>query len=171
MSLTETRADLFGSLFVLLQHLSVRADAALVRLSLTSRQWLLLAVLSRRFPGTQPTLSQAAEAYGTSRQNVKKIALQLATTGYVELVRDPADRRVTRLRLTTKVDLFDSPDGRDLQEKLLAEAFGSLTAAETRSLLDLIGLCTPARTRPRDTDADELTPAPPPTPPDPRRDR
>ena len=43
--LLATRAVLFGSVFVIVQHLTRTADRELADLGLTTRQWLLLAVL------------------------------------------------------------------------------------------------------------------------------
>lgn len=117
--------EAFGLLFVLTQHLGRRADEALVPFGLTSRQWLLLAVLSR---STQaPTLSEAAAAYGTSRQNVKQIALQLAARGYLRLEPDAADARATRVVLTEKVADFDSPWAVAAQRAFLDDVFAALS--------------------------------------------
>jgi DNA-binding MarR family transcriptional regulator len=138
---TDYRAELFGSLFVLGQHLTRRADEALAPLDLTSRQWLLLAVLTRGFPGRAPTLSEAATAYGTSRQNVKQVALQLAARGYLTLTADGTDRRATRLVLTDEVASFDARFGAREQQEFLADAFGGLTAEQVSVMADLAGRC------------------------------
>ena len=135
--------ELFGRLFVLSQHLTRRADEALARFGLTSRQWLLLAVLSRAFPGTSPTLTEAARVYGTSRQNVKQVALQLAARGYLDLLPDPADRRATRLVLTEGVALFDEPGVAAAQSAFIAGIFAPLTDAEVATLRSLVGRCLP----------------------------
>ncbi len=142
------RAEVFGSLFVLMQHLSRRADRELADLGLTTRQWLLLAVLTNGFPGSSPSLSEAAEEYGSSRQNVKQVALGLEARGFVRLVPDPADARTTRIELTDRVHEFDEPAMVERTRKMLADAFAGLTPTETRDLLDLTrrwlaGLITP----------------------------
>lgn len=134
-------ADLFGKVFILAQHLGRRADAALAPAGLTSRQWLLLAVLVRGFPGTAPTLTDAAQAYGTSRQNVKQVALQLAARGYVELRADHDDRRATRLVVTARVTEFDEPAAVAVQTDFLADAFASLDDAEVVTLHRLVDRC------------------------------
>ncbi len=139
--LTAVRGELFGAMFVLLQNLSQRADAELARFDLTSRQWLLLAVLATRFGPGVPTLSEAAAAYGTSRQNVKQIACQLADRGYLTLEPDAGDRRVTRLRLTGRHAVFDEPAVAAEQAAFLAGVFGGLSPAQTRTLRDLVVRC------------------------------
>ena len=140
MTRTLDEPELFGELFVLVQHLTRRADESLAAFGLTSRQWLLLAVLSR-FPGTSPTLTDAARVYGTSRQNVKQVALQLAARGYLRLEPDPADRRATRLVLTDKVAVFDEPDVAAAQSAVIVEVFSSLRDDEVATLRSLLGRC------------------------------
>jgi DNA-binding MarR family transcriptional regulator len=146
--LLATRAEAFGSLFVLMQHLSRRADKELADLGLTTRQWLLLAVLTNAVPGSRPSLSEAAEKYGSSRQNVKQVALGLEARGFVRLVADPADARTTRIELTDRVHEFDAPQMVERTKAMLDDVFMGLTPAETRDLLALVrrwlaGLTTP----------------------------
>jgi len=132
------QAELFGTIFVLAQHLGRLTDAALEPLDLTSRQWLLLAVLVKAFPGAHPTLTEAAAAYGSSRQNVKMIASQLRERGYLELVPDPSDRRALRLHLTPKVAVFDLPATRQRQDRLFRDVFHGLSAPDVRTLHSLV---------------------------------
>lgn len=134
----QARADLFGKVFVLVQHLTRRTDAALEPLGLTSRQWLLLAVLTRGFAGRAPSLTEAAEQYGSSRQNVKQVALGLVGLGYLRLVPDPLDGRTTRLELTEKVRLFDAPDGVARGRALFEEVFAGLSASDVAALRRLV---------------------------------
>jgi len=134
------RAVAFGRVFVLHQHLARLADAALEPFGLTSRQWLLLAVLAREFSDRAPSLTDAAAAYGSSRQNVKQVALGLEARGYLRLLADPADARTTRLHVTPKVAEFDSPTGQARSAELLRSAFGDLERDEVMALERLLGL-------------------------------
>jgi DNA-binding MarR family transcriptional regulator len=134
----EARTELFGSVFVLVQHLGRRMDQALAPFGVTTRQWLLLAVLQRAFPGLQPTLSEAAARYGSSRQNVKQIALALRDAGFLELVPDPADARATRLRVTDRVRLFDEPDAVAAATAFLDAIYAGLSDADVGRLRDLV---------------------------------
>ncbi|MCL3861167.1 MarR family winged helix-turn-helix transcriptional regulator [Actinotalea sp. K2] len=142
MDRSPVEARLFGALFVLGQHLNRYADDALERYGVTARQWLLLAVLVRGFPGERPTLSETAAAYGTSRQNVKQIALQLAARGLVELETDPRDRRATRLAVTPLVSgTFDAPEAARHQQEVVAGVFATLEDAELATFEQLIDRC------------------------------
>lgn len=131
-------AELFGALFLLSQHLNRGADDALAPFGLTGRQWLLLAVLVKAFPGSEPTVSQAAAVYGTSRQNVKQLALQLQSRGFLTLESDPDDRRATRLRLTAKHRELDGPDSVAVQSQFLSSTFAGLDDQEVAVLHGLV---------------------------------
>lgn len=132
-------SEVFGGAFVIVGHLTRLTDQGLADWGLTTRQWLLLAVLTRGFPGRTPSLSEAAAAYGSSRQNVKQIALGLEARGYVRLVPDPADGRATRLVLTEKIGRFDEPEGQARGRDLLEAAFAGLAPDDVLALRDLVG--------------------------------
>jgi DNA-binding MarR family transcriptional regulator len=126
MTLTQNnlrQMEIFGSLFFLAQHVARLTDQAMAETGVTTKQWLLLAVLVKKFQGQEPTLSEAAAIYGSSRQNVKMIALQLEKLGYLRLVSDPRDGRCLRLRLTPKMRAFDSERERRRQVALMEELF------------------------------------------------
>jgi DNA-binding MarR family transcriptional regulator len=137
--LLPTASEAFGRVFVIVGHLTRLADDGLVAWGLTTRQWLLLAVLTRGFPGHAPTLSEAAEAYGSSRQNVKQIALGLEARGFLRLVPDARDGRATRLEITDRVGIFDEPDGVARGRAVIEAAFAGLERDEVIALHDLVG--------------------------------
>ena len=147
----DPRPDVFGSLLVLVQHLSRRLDEALEPVGLTARQWLLLAVMERWFPNDSPTLTEAALRYGTSRQNVKQVALGLERRGYLRLVPDCLDRRAIRLEPTEKVARFYEPDLRARRLEVLDAVFADLDPKRIELLRDLVNewLAVEARKRER----------------------
>lgn len=124
-------------MFLAAQHLTRRADRELADLGLTTRQWQLLAVLTNAFPGYPPSLSEAAEKYGSSRQNVKQIAVGLETRGFIRLVPDPTDARTTRIELTERVGVFAEPAMVERTAAMLSDTFAGLTADETTTLQGL----------------------------------
>jgi len=131
-SVHETQAGLFGSAFVLVQHLSRRMDEMLEPMDLTTRQWLLLAILSRS--GRPLSLSESAARYGSSRQNIKQIAVGLEQRGYLRLVPDAHDARTLRLHLTDAVRRFDEPAAVRQGAAFLAEVFRALTPDQLTEL-------------------------------------
>jgi hypothetical protein len=109
-------ADALGTAFVVVGHLTRLADAALDDWGLTSRQWLLLAVLARGFGGREAALSEAAAAY----------------------VPDSSDGRTTRIALTGQAARFDSPDGQARGRAVLEAAFAGLGADDVIALRGLL---------------------------------
>ena len=69
-----------------------------------SKQWLLMAV-STSFDET-PDLTMLAKAMGCSRQNVKKLAMQLEKNGYVKLEKSSKDARSLCVRVSEKGKVF-----------------------------------------------------------------
>jgi DNA-binding MarR family transcriptional regulator len=136
-----TDVELFGSLFVFMQRLTLRVEEWLEPLGLTSRQWLLLGVIDKAFPGHAPTISEATAIFGTSRQNVKQVALQLERRGWLRLERDPADARVLRLVLTERMAVFHDPTVEADQAAFVLDVFGGLDRGERRTFLDLVTRC------------------------------
>lgn len=139
--LSETDIELFGSILVFTQQLMSRADDYLEPLGLTTRQWLLLALLDKRFPGSAPSISEATAAFGTSRQNVKQVALQLERRGWLRVEPDPVDRRILRLVLTDKRAVFDDPAAQADQADFIRSVFGGLAPGDRRSLLNMVTTC------------------------------
>lgn len=72
---------------------------------LSVKQWLLLAV-TKGFDEPQD-LSTLARAMGCSRQNVKKLAITLEKSGYVELVKSKKDSRSLCVKRTSKGDDYN----------------------------------------------------------------
>lgn len=139
--LSATDVELFGSLFVFMQQVTQRVDQWLGFLGLTSRQWLLLGVIDKAFPGRAPTISEVTEVFGTSRQNVKQVAVQLARRGWLRLEKDPADARATRLVLTDRLAVFADPAVQADRARFILGVFGGLSQRERQSFLDLVTRC------------------------------
>lgn len=93
----EEKAYIFGTVFILANKLQVLGDRLDRRL--TVKQWLFLAGITACESGA-PTLSELAARIGSSRQNVKKMAVLLEAQGFVAVNRDDSDARALRLTLT-----------------------------------------------------------------------
>ena len=101
----EKQKLIFGSIFLLSNKLQVIMDRDLARYDLTAKQWFLTAIMEEFF-NSPPTLSELAEAMGSTHQNVKQIALKLQKRDLLEMQKDEKDRRATRLKLTEKSYAF-----------------------------------------------------------------
>ena len=103
--IAEKMQFIFGSMFLTAQKWQVMGDRYLAKDNVTTKQWLLLAVIVNLFD-SPPTLTQAAEAMGTSRQNIKQIALKLEKRGFLQIKIDENDNRILRLEVTNKSHKF-----------------------------------------------------------------
>ncbi|NLG24312.1 MAG: MarR family transcriptional regulator [Clostridiales bacterium] len=91
------KARVFGMVFLLANRLQLLGDQ--MDPGMTTKQWLLVAGVLR-CGNEAPALSEVAAQIGSSRQNVKKMAVILARRGFVAMERDRDDARVVRIRLT-----------------------------------------------------------------------
>ncbi|KJS85275.1 MAG: hypothetical protein JM58_08840 [Peptococcaceae bacterium BICA1-8] len=124
----EKQKYIFGSIFLLSNKLQVIMDRDLASYDLTAKQWFLTAIMEEFFK-SPPTLSELAEAMGSTHQNVKQIALKLQNKNLLEMQKDEEDRRATRLKLTEKSYAFW--EKRQEQSKdLLKEFFEDLSEEE-----------------------------------------
>jgi DNA-binding MarR family transcriptional regulator len=84
-------------------------------------------------------LSEAAALYGTSRQNVKQVARQLESRGYLTITPDPNDARALRLRPTATVAReFDHPRARRRQLRFPRTLFDGLDDGDVVALEALL---------------------------------
>lgn len=135
---TEVAQELFGYAYAVVQQLTRAADAELAALDLTTKQWFLLAVIERWFPDDPPSLTEAAARYGSSRQNVKQIAVQLQHKGYLRLATDPHNRATTRLMPGPRAAELARPAQQQRAARLLATLTDGLSPSQQRRLAALL---------------------------------
>ena len=83
-------------------------------IEITMKQWFMLAAVHRS--GLEkPKVGDVAEIMGYSRQNVKKIGLQLEKKNFICFEKDKKDSRILRLVRTQKC--FQYFQSRDSKEK------------------------------------------------------
>jgi DNA-binding MarR family transcriptional regulator len=99
---------------------------------LTTQQAALLTVARNG-----PTLSEAARALATTRQNTKQIVDALVRKGFVELEPDRDDQRATRLRVTAKSDAYWEAHEARHHEPLL-RLFDGLPPAAVATCVDVL---------------------------------
>lgn len=100
----EMRKYIFGVMFSISNKLQVIGDTFLGEV--TTKQWFLIAIIGQFFKENPPSLSEVAELMGTSRQNVKQIALKLEKKGFLEINKDKNDSRVLRVQITDKCNEY-----------------------------------------------------------------
>lgn len=118
---------IFGEVFLIANKLQTIGDEFLGEV--TTKQWFLCVVIDEFFQGVNPSLSEVADKMGTSRQNVKQIALKLEKIGFLEINKDEKDSRILRLRLTESCRKYWESRG-DKDEKFLKFIFNSMEPEE-----------------------------------------
>jgi DNA-binding MarR family transcriptional regulator len=119
------QAYIYGGIFALsnrLQLLGDRFDS-----NISTKQWFLTVIIAS-FKDEAPTISMAAERVGSSRQNVKKMAVILEKRGFLTIIKDREDGRIQRLKLTKYcVDYFKQRNERE--EKYMDSLFADFDEA------------------------------------------
>jgi len=101
------KENIFGLLLFVAQRWTVYGDALLTqKAGITTKQWMLLVILIKNFEGQQPTISETAKVFGTSRQNLKQVAESLQKKAFIDIKPDPNDFRIQRISLTGKHEQY-----------------------------------------------------------------
>jgi DNA-binding MarR family transcriptional regulator len=103
LDMMKDRQFVFGSIHIIANKKETLMERELKEHGITFKQWFLMAVIRHSFE-EPPTLNETAKAMGSSHQNVKKIAVNLETKGFLTLEKDKRDSRVTRIHLTKESD-------------------------------------------------------------------
>lgn len=128
MDILDKQKFIFGSFFLMANKLQVIGDQYLGRDGMTVKQWFLTVMISQ-FRDTPPTLTEVAELMGSSRQNVKQLALKLEEKGFLNIEKDEKDSRALRLKLTEKSRKFwEMREEKDNQ--FITELFKDLSEKE-----------------------------------------
>ena len=128
MDIIDKQKFIFGSIFLLANKLQVIGDQYLQKDGITTKQWFLTAMISQ-FQDNHPTLSEVAELMGSSRQNVKQLALKLEEKGFISMEKDDQDGRALRLKLTENFKTFwESRENED--DQFIKELFTDLSEEE-----------------------------------------
>ncbi|MFZ5944979.1 MAG: MarR family winged helix-turn-helix transcriptional regulator [Bacillota bacterium] len=128
MDLIDKQKFIFGSIFLLANKLQVLGDQYLEKDEITTKQWFLNTMISQ-FRDKPPTLSEVAELMGSSRQNVKQLALKLEEKKFLKIEKDEDDARALRLRLTEKSHSFWR-EREEQDEQYLRDLFKDLSEEE-----------------------------------------
>lgn len=91
------QAYIYGEIFALSNKLQLLGDK--FDSNISTKQWFLIAIIDS-FKDEMPTISMTAERVGSSRQNVKKMAVILEKRGFLTITKDKEDCRIQRLKLT-----------------------------------------------------------------------
>jgi len=125
--------ELLFRIFQVSNSLQTFIDKDLNEKSLTAKQFYLMIVIGNI--EEQPTFSNIAKVFGSSRQNVKQLALKLEKGGFVEIKVKENDHRTRLITLTKKAnDYFINRDNRDI--KTMKHVFADITTEQLRVVRD-----------------------------------
>ncbi len=124
----------FGALFFAANRVETLADRHLSKYGLSAKQFFLsLVLIQAEKRDAVLSLGDAAEQLGTSRQNVKQLALKLEKKGFCRIEADPKDRRILRILPTGKnIQFWDTIDSENIS--FLEDVFKSMKTEELNSL-------------------------------------
>lgn len=129
-----TRVRTFRLILVVAQAMRTMMDDLLRADGLTTQQAALISVAEAL---SGPSLSGAAAALGTTRQNVKQVARALERKGFLRVVADEDDARARRLVVTEKSrEYWRVRSGDD--QRTVAGWFDVLPDRESETLFELL---------------------------------
>lgn len=103
--------------------------------NITTKQWLMMIVLATAFQ-KPPSIQEVADAMSTTHQNVKQIADRLAKRGFLNIQRDPDNKRILRLKVTPEcVNYWKKRDPKDI--KAVKSLFEGLDDLEIQQLFEI----------------------------------
>lgn len=131
----ELQRYIFGEIFLIANKLQTIGDEFLGEV--TTKQWFFIVVVSEFFKDKAPSISEIANKMGTSRQNVKQIALKLEKKEFITINKDEKDSRILRVSITNKcINYWENRYEKDsefikyifrgMEEKELFQMFNSL---------------------------------------------
>lgn len=129
-------AMIFGLLLIISNKMNTLLEREFKEFDVTTKQWFLSETINSLFD-SPPTLKEAANAMGSSHQNIKQVAMKLQQKGLLLLEKDKKDARVTRLRMTEKSYAFwkqTDPKGAIFRAKMF-KGMDVKDIAATKSLL------------------------------------
>ena len=137
MSHKEHKLYLFDRIILIAQKWQDEADRLLEkRMGLTLRQWMLILAIDEEFRDHLPALSEAAHKFGTSRQNIKRLSLELQKKEFLIIVHDPKDHRILRLVLTGKHRRFMEGEENEIwMAGFLNQFFKEISDGELQDLI------------------------------------
>lgn len=105
--------------------------------NITTKQWLMLIVLSTAFE-TPPSMQEVADAMSITHQNVKQLAVRLESQGFIKIERDKNNRRILRLMPTEKANAYWTAKEED-HARSIKGYFKDLNDEEVVSLFQIMG--------------------------------
>lgn len=125
-------------LFLVQQRWGYIISKELASEQITTKQWLMMIVLANAFQ-SPPSMQEVADAMSTTHQNVKQLATRLETRGFLNIERDPDNKRILRLMVTEECSQFwEKRTTEDI--KSITSLFQGLEDDEVKSLFEIMAI-------------------------------
>jgi DNA-binding MarR family transcriptional regulator len=124
-------------LFLIQQRWSYTINKEFQKDHITTKQWLMLIVISNAFDH-DPSMKEVADTMSITHQNVKQVATRLETTGFLKIERDPKNKRILRLKVTEKSNEYWESRAEE-HAKSIATYFKDLDDQEITLLFKIMG--------------------------------
>lgn len=86
-------------LFIIQQRWDYYINKRLVEDEITTKQWLMMAIIKNTFDH-DPFMQEVADTLSTTHQNIKQLAVRLESRCLLKLERDQNNQRILRLKTT-----------------------------------------------------------------------
>lgn len=124
-------------LFLIQQRWGYIINKKLSEDRITTKQWLMMIVISNAF-NHAPSMQEVADAMSITHQNVKQLAVRLEDRGFLKIERDPSNRRILRLKVTEECHKYwEKRTPEDI--KSVNTLFRGLEDNELKTLFEIMG--------------------------------
>lgn len=124
-------------LFLIQQRWTYTINSEFKEDNITTKQWLMLIVISTAFE-TPPSMQEVADAMSITHQNVKQLAVRLESQGFIKVNRDENNKRILRLIPTEKANAYWAKKEED-HARSIKSYFKDLKDDEIISLFHIMG--------------------------------
>ncbi len=124
-------------LFLIQQRWGYVIGKDLLEDRITTKQWLMMIVISNAF-NHAPSMQEVADAMSITHQNVKQLAVRLEDRGFLKIERDPDNRRILRLKVTEECHKYwENRNPEDI--KSINALFKGLDDLEMKNFFEIMG--------------------------------
>jgi DNA-binding MarR family transcriptional regulator len=124
-------------LFLIQQRWTYTINNEFKQDNITTKQWLMLIVLSTAFE-KPPSMQEVADAMSITHQNVKQLAVRLESQGFIKIERDKNNKRILRLMPTEMANEYWAKREED-HARSIKGYFKDLNEEEVVSLFHIMG--------------------------------
>lgn len=124
-------------LFLIQQRWGYIINKELLEDRITTKQWLMMIVISNAF-NHAPSMQEVADSMSITHQNVKQLAVRLENRGFLKIERDPSNKRILRLKVTDECHKYwEKRTPEDI--KSVNALFRGLEDNELKTLFEIMG--------------------------------